>query len=84
MEDRQVVLAIAGEEKLEEFEVNTGILQGSPLCPVLFITYIADIFEEIETSFKCKIVSFADDCTILVRKKDPERASERQRKWPKQ
>lgn len=33
------------------------------------------MFEEIETSFSCKTVSFADDCTILVREKDPERAA---------
>lgn len=75
MENRRVVLIIAGEEDLEKFELNIGILQGSPQSSVLFITYIANMFEEIDISFKCNTISFTDNYTILIKEKDPERAA---------
>ena len=32
----------------EAHEVQTGIPQGSPAAPILFITYLSGIFEEVE------------------------------------
>jgi ribonuclease HI len=52
-------------------EINTGIPQGSPISPILFLIYIADLFPRLEEKFNCQTVSFADDVTVLVKNKDP-------------
>ena len=61
MEDRYVRLVLDGTEG-EPYKVETGIPQGSPAAPILFITYLSGIFEEVERECKgVRALSFADD-----------------------
>ena len=41
---RRVTMSVNGQDS-EEMEVTTGLPQGSPVSPVLFAIYIADIHE---------------------------------------
>ncbi len=48
--DRRVQLVIDGHDNRER-EIETGILQGSPVSPILFLIYISGVFNKIsETS----------------------------------
>ena len=47
--------------------VTTGLPQGSPVSPVLFGRYIADVHKAVEDKvFGCKGMSFVDDVTWFV------------------
>jgi hypothetical protein len=47
--------------------VVTGVLQGSPLSLVLFILYIASLYEALRKDHPLvSIVGFADDTNLLV------------------
>lgn len=46
MTDRKVQLVIDGHENNER-EIETGIPQGSPVSPILFLIYISGVFEEV-------------------------------------
>ena len=44
LSNRQLRLSFDGQ--IEEFQaIETGILQGSPILPILFLIYIQDIFD---------------------------------------
>ena len=47
MQGRRVVMSVDGQDG-EAREVTTGLPQGSPVSPVLFAIYIADIHGEVE------------------------------------
>ena len=44
-----------------------GVLQGSPLSPVLFILYIASLYKALKYDYPLvNIVGFADDTNLLA------------------
>ena len=47
--------------------INAGVPQGSRLGPLLFIIYINDIVDNLESD----ILIFADDCSLLASGLDP-------------
>jgi len=61
MSDRQVKLVLDGETG-KAYPVETGIPQGSPAAPILFVTYLSGIFDEVEAAVPgIRGLSFVDD-----------------------
>ena len=64
--DRRVITSVDGQDG-EEVPVTTGLPQGSPVSPVLFALYIAEIHQVVESQAEdCRGISFVDDITWLV------------------
>ena len=53
-------------------EIKAGVPQGSRLGPLLFLIYINDIVDGLES----EILIFADDCSLLAHGKDPTETAE--------
>ena len=51
MRDRRVIMRVDGQDG-EEMEVTTGLPQGSPVSPVLFALYIAEIHQAVESQME--------------------------------
>ena len=47
MRNRRVMMSVDGQDS-DPLEVTTGLPQGSPISPVLFAIYIADIHQAVE------------------------------------
>lgn len=61
LSDRQVKLVLDGKTG-EVSPVDTGIPQGSPAAPILFVTYLSGIFDGVEAAVPCiRGLSFVDD-----------------------
>ena len=61
-----VIMSVDGQDS-DPMEVNTGLPQGSPVSPVLFAIYIADIHQVVESQMEdCRGISFVDDITWVV------------------
>ena len=61
LDDRQLRLSFDGQ--IEEFSlINTGIPQGSPVSPILFLIYIRELFQ----SSSVRYLSYMDDISITV------------------
>ena len=66
MRDHRIIMSMGGQGN-EARKVTTSLLQGSPIPPVLFAIYIAEIHEVLEQEVEgCRGISFADDVTWLA------------------
>jgi ribonuclease HI len=64
--DRKVQLVIDGHQGPEQ-AINSGLPQGSPVSPILFIIYVRGVFQAIEDRVPgVKPLSFADDIGLLT------------------
>ena len=64
--DRRVQLVIDGHDNKER-EIETGIPQGSPVSPILFLIYISGVFNKVaETSPLVTSLSFVDDLGFIA------------------
>ena len=68
--DRRQVVVVNGE-KSDVLEVKAGVPQGSRLGPLLFIIYMNDIIDDIESD----IIIFADDTSLFATGTDPAETS---------
>ena len=70
MSDREVKLVLDGQMGQAK-PVNTGIPQGSPVAPILFITYLSGIFDEVEAAVPgVQGLSFVDDISWWAEGRD--------------
>jgi hypothetical protein len=66
MSNHRVEIIMNGEPELA-IETNTGLPQGSPVSPVLFLIYIADLAALIEKEVDSTVgLSFVDDVTWII------------------
>ena len=66
LRERQVQLVIDGHLGPEQ-PVNSGLPQGSPVSPILFIIYIRGVFKAIEARVPgIRPLSFADDIGLIA------------------
>jgi hypothetical protein len=76
MADRQVRLALDGDLG-DTHKVETGIPQGSPAAPILFVVYISAIFQEVEKTCQVRGLSFADDVAWWAEGRNDREVAER-------
>jgi hypothetical protein len=66
LSNRVAILHFDGQ-KTEDIPVAAGVPQGSPLSPILFILYIASLYQALQTAHPLvSIVGFADDTNLLA------------------
>jgi hypothetical protein len=64
--DRTVQLVIDGHQGPEQ-PINSGLPQGSPVSPILFIIYVWGVFQAIKDRILgVKALSFADNIGLLT------------------
>jgi hypothetical protein len=93
MEERKVIMSMDGR-KGDIIDVETGVPQGLPVLPVLFVIYLSGLFgevEERERDCESKGRSFVDDVAWVVEWKDVgectqrlERCAEGAESWAKE
>jgi hypothetical protein len=72
LSNRVTILHFDGQQT-EDIPVAAGVPQGSPLSPILFILYIASLYEALKTAQPLvSIVGFADNTNLLAFGKTPE------------
>ena len=70
--DRRTVIKL-NEYKSPEYRTNTGIPQGSPLSPILYLFYNADLLEACNApDLKATALGWIDDVNIMVTGKNAE------------
>jgi len=79
MEERKVIVSMDGKEG-DSMDVETGVPQGSPVSPVLFVIYLSGLFgqvEEKEEECGSEGISFVDDVAWVVEGEDVEECTQR-------
>ena len=71
LSDRKQVVVVDGK-KSDVKEVKAGVPQGSRLGPLLWILYVNDILEDLES----EVLLFADDTCLFAVGKDPAETSQ--------
>ena len=66
LQNRKQIVVVDGQ-KSDTLDIKAGVPQGSRLGPLLFLIYMNDITEEIESD----ILIFADDTSLFVSGADP-------------
>jgi hypothetical protein len=72
MEERKVIMSMDGKEG-DSMDVETGVPQGSPVSPVLFVIYRSGLFRRVEEKEKecgSEGISFDDDVACVVEGED--------------
>ena len=73
---RKVKLVLEGREG-EEYEVETGVPQGSPVAPIPFTAYLSGIFDYVEEACPgVQGLSFVDDVAWWAEGKSEKEAAE--------
>jgi hypothetical protein len=76
MSNYRVKITMNGEPGLA-IETNTGLPQGLPVSPVLFLIYIADLVALIKKEVDRVVgLSFVDDITWIIERTTVEEATE--------
>ena len=60
---------IFDEHKSKTYYIESGIPQGSPISPILFLIYMCYLFPKIRMKFNAHSPSFIDDVGIYVENK---------------
>ncbi|KAL1978972.1 hypothetical protein VTN96DRAFT_7858 [Rasamsonia emersonii] len=64
--DRRVQLVIDGHQ-CPEHPISSGVPQGSPVSPILFVIYLSGVFRAIEAAVPgIRALSFADDIGLIA------------------
>ena len=71
LNDRKQIVVVDGQ-KSEMLDIRAGVPQGSRLGPLLFLIYMNDITDDIESD----ILIFADDTSLFVSETDPAETEE--------
>jgi len=72
LKDRETTLSFGGETSAP-LMINAGIPQGSPVSPILFLFFNADLMDLItDTGLKSTGIGFVDDATLLAYSKSTE------------
>jgi hypothetical protein len=54
-------------QKSRDFDIKAGVPQESPLSPVLFLLYIATLYEDLQAAYQqLIIIGFANDINLLT------------------
>jgi hypothetical protein len=54
-------------QKSRDFDIKAGVPQESPLSPVLFLLYIATLYEDLQTAYQqLIIIRFANNTNLLA------------------
>jgi len=72
MEDRKVIRSMDGKEG-DSMDVETGVPQGSPVSPVLFVIYLSGLFGQVEKKQEecgSEGISFVDDVAWVAEGED--------------
>ena len=69
LEGRQSRLIFDGQTS-EPFDLVTGVPQGSPLSPILFLLYMTPLYEALEKHGNITVIGFSDDTNLLVAGRD--------------